>query len=203
MPALIAPQRLIAFEGLNGTGKSALAAAVAGRLGVPLVRTPPREASGLRRRFDADPFSVPSQLFFLSWVAQVSADALAGRYDRVVVCDRYVGSTMSYLMGAQVTPVVNPGRLQVLTPSATVLVTAREDVRAARLLSRKELRAIDRATLAHGFRERVLEYLRSQENLLEIDTTALNIDTATTWLIQALAPHITELFRTDLPPSET
>jgi len=167
----VAVSSIVAFEGLNCVGKSSLARAVAGRLGVSYVKTPPEGAQNERRLFDERPFSDAAMLYYLSWVKRLSDEAAEGHHGRLVICDRYVGSTLAYF-GAAGNPLGELlDRFVIQAPLLTVLVTTTEKVRRARLMNRPELRKIEEATYNKAFRAHVLMTLRSFAPLAEVDTT--------------------------------
>ncbi|WP_416981744.1 hypothetical protein [Streptomyces sp. T028] len=164
--------RLIAFEGLNGVGKTTLVRGVAQALALPRTATPPANASAVRAAFDETPFSEAALLFYLSWVKHTSDRLAAGDLGPVVLCDRYAASTQAYFTAAGV-PLAERliGSLDIVPPALTVLVTADEPVRVARLGTRDRRRAIDRATCDDDFRTVVLNVYRSHSPLCEVDST--------------------------------
>ncbi|WP_405534433.1 AAA family ATPase [Streptomyces sp. NBC_00075] len=163
---------LIAFEGLNGVGKTTLARAVAEILSLPCVATPPAAAAAARAVFDEAPFSQAALLFYLSWVKHVSDEVSAGRLGPVVLCDRYVASTRAYFTAAGLRSAEHLIHgLDILPPTLTVLVTADEPVRRKRLSSRPRRRSIDLSTEDDDFRRTVLAVYRDCHPLYEADST--------------------------------
>ncbi|MEU1179968.1 AAA family ATPase [Streptomyces sp. NPDC005820] len=164
--------KLIAFEGLNGVGKTTLVRGVAEALALPRVATPPAAASAARAAFDEAPFSEAALLFYLSWVKHTSDRLAVGDPGPVVLCDRYVASTQAYFTAAGL-PLARTliAGLDIIPPALTVLVTADEPVRVERLGARDRRRAIDRATCDDDFRTVVLRVYRSHSPLCEVDST--------------------------------
>lgn len=168
---------IVAFDGLNGTGKTTIARNVSHRLGVEYVRTPPLKASVLREFFDDDPFSRAALLFYASWVVRLSEEVRSGKHGDLVVCDRYVGSTLSYFSAAGNAAAEGLlGGDAVLRPCLTVLVVANEDARISRLAVRSRPRLIETATRRKGFRASVLQRLREYQPLYQIDTTEDSVE---------------------------
>lgn len=167
---------VVAFEGLNGVGKTSLACAIADALGVSYHSTPPIEASEERNLFAARPFSDAALLYYLAWVKRFDEEAQLRYWGKVVICDRYVGSTLAYF-GASGNDASRLLRhLEITSPALTILVTVDESIRSARLRERAQpLRVIDRATLSTEFRTAVLASYRSASPLIEIDTSHRSI----------------------------
>ena len=140
----------IALEGMDGTGKSTLVAALAQRLDAVTLRTPAAALASMRPALDAcfAPSPVATQLFYAATVVLASEQARAARdAGRVVLIDRYWASTLAYAACrassadlAAITP-------KLLVPDLTLYLTVDEDVRAARLAERAMTDA-DAASLA-------------------------------------------------------
>ena len=170
----MAKSLIVAFEGLDGVGKTSLAQAVAQALGVGYISTPPTDAQGQRSLFEDEPFSDASLLYYLSWVKRVDQDACRGRYGRLVICDRYLGSTMAYFgaAGNDVERFLRACSIQ--APDLTVLVTAAEEVRRARLEKRHLIDSIDATSYDGDFAAKVMASYRTFAPLLEVDSTDMN-----------------------------
>jgi thymidylate kinase len=163
--------RLIAFEGLNGVGKSTLVSLVAEQLMLPYVTTVPSDAAEARRLFDDAPFSMAAFLFYLSWSKRLSDQLRSGVHGPWLLCDRYVASTLSYCgaAGLETRPVVD--QVEIALPALTVLVVADEAVRRRRLGGRGQLRPLELATYALRFRAAVIDRIRQYRPLMEVDNS--------------------------------
>jgi len=155
--------RFIALEGLDGSGKSTVAAAVAAHLGAALMTTPGELLRGVRPRILQGLTSpVARQAFYLATVEQASQEVrgLLAR-GRSVVLDRYLLSTMVYAIqrGAALRWPELERRL--LPADVTVFLDLPLAVRRARLALRGAGED-DRETLAlafdQGVRTRYLEW---------------------------------------------
>jgi dTMP kinase len=99
-----APGRLLAFEGIDGSGKSTQARAVAGVLGARLSHEPGATALGVALRQlllapDAPPITLRAEALLMAadraeHIALIVAPALAA--GEWVVSDRFSGSTLAY-----------------------------------------------------------------------------------------------------------
>lgn len=140
----------IVVEGLDGTGKSTLAAQLAARLGAALLRTPSQEFNAVRPVVDAAFAASPvaAQLFYGATVVHASdrARALLAQGTPVVI-DRYWLSTVVYAACRNAHIDLSPVEPVLLCPDLTVFVEADEDVRRERLAVRG-MTAADRDSVA-------------------------------------------------------
>jgi thymidylate kinase len=168
--------RLIAFEGLNGVGKTTLARAVADRLDLPYVATPPAAAAAARTLYDEAPFSEAALLFYLSWVKRLSDEVRDGPPEAVLLCDRYISSTRGYFTAGGLACAERIiGGIDIVPAALTVLVTAEEPVRRERLSARARRRVIDVATEDDAFRHTVLGVYRDCRPLIEVDSSTIPV----------------------------
>jgi len=132
----------VVVEGLDGTGKSTVAANLARELGAVLLATPQLELQPLRSLADRTfgPGSISRTLFYASTVVAASEVARAQiQQGRAVVIDRYWLTTLAYarVQGRDISlPLVEA---QLLPPDVTVFLTAPPAVRRERLTSRGPL----------------------------------------------------------------
>ena len=94
--------RLIAVEGLDGTGKSTIAAGLAAELKAQLVSTPPKSMLTIRKFFDSIHGAASRAYYMLS--NYVLADEMQAKCDRaqedlLFVTDRFYSSTCAYTIG--------------------------------------------------------------------------------------------------------
>lgn len=154
----------IALEGMDGTGKSTLARALAEALDATLLRTPAEALATVRPIIDAAvaPSAVATQLFYASTVALASEEAGAIlATGRSVIVDRYWASTVAYAAcRASQVDLGNVARA-LREPDLTVYLSADEGVRTRRLARRGMSLAdrdsiVQRAALRAAY-ERALE----------------------------------------------
>lgn len=142
----------IAVEGLDGTGKSTLAARLASHLGAVALRTPDTSFAEVRPTLDARLSAAPRAhtLLYAAMVeyASTQARALAAE-GRSVVVDRYFASTVAYDRAFRQSglPFERLGET-LLTPDLTLFLGADREVRAARMWGRGLLTAEDRRGLS-------------------------------------------------------
>ena len=143
---------VIAVEGLDATGKTTLAAALAEVLGAELFTTPPAELrGGPRRAIDSVYTDHPlaSQLFYASTLAYVSdrmRETLTG--GRHAVVDRFWLSTLSYDVLRRDALDLDPLVAQLLPCDLTLYLHAPVAVRAQRLAHRGHITPADQQSLA-------------------------------------------------------
>lgn len=131
--------KFIVVEGIDGSGKSTVAAEVAKMIGGVLLRTPPQEFDAIRPIFDGDVSLGSRFLFYLLGVACVSDAAKKALTTSHVVCDRYVASTFAYHEALGLDIKVDCGNFDLIEPDLAFLLTiADEDERQKRLLNRSE-----------------------------------------------------------------
>ena len=131
--------RLIVIEGLDGTGKTTLARALAEALDAALLRTPPVDLAGVRAEVDRAMAESPvgAQLFYASTVALASQRArslLAS--GRNVVIDRYWSSTVAYAECRPTHVDLTSVGAAVLPADVTLYLKVDESLRLQRLAAR-------------------------------------------------------------------
>ncbi len=191
----MSPATFIALEGLDGTGKSTVAAALACRLGAELLRTPPAALATVRplvdAAFDASPGA--RQLFYAATVAEASdrARRVLGA-GRSVVIDRYWFSTVAYARvaaGSIDLSAVEPGLLR---PDLTVFLTAAEPLRRQRIRARGATNADERSLLNGEALARCYDELLATPfagRVLRIDTAARTVEATVQQVRESLAAN--------------
>lgn len=135
------PPSFVVVEGLDGVGKSTLAAALAQALGAELLATPPEELRQVRGAVDASfaRSALARQLFYAATVADASDRVRALlRRGRPVVLDRYLLSTLVYaeLVSGARALALDDLAARIAAPDATLLCVAPLAARKARLEAR-------------------------------------------------------------------
>jgi radical S-adenosyl methionine domain-containing protein 2 len=149
---------LVAIEGLDGTGKSTVAQALAGLLGGRVVRNPPEEMANERAVADQDGAAGRRAWYEKAnhRAAQIAEAALTG--DGVpVVMDRSVASTLAFGAAESGSPVASwPAEIR--RPDLLVLLTVPEPERQVRIRKRGQGRTAEESRLDrdHEFRSQVL-----------------------------------------------
>lgn len=155
---------VVALEGLDGVGKTTLAADLAQALGAESLAMPgmPRSvAHGVFLAIGDDPTS--RCLFHASCAHALGLKAreFASR-GRDVVIDRYWLSSVAYARARGVNVSFDAVEKFIPAPDLTILVTLDEAERCRRLHIRGPT-SVDRETMAHGFADRVLAELTRRD----------------------------------------
>ena len=166
----------IALEGIDGSGKTTVAAVLGERLGARVLRVPGAEYGLTGEHVDRQPQSTCHFIYYLSsvfWASDVVAEwRHAGQH---VVADRYVLSTYAYHAPFLVPP-VQLAALELEEPDLTVLLTVDERERRRRLMDRAcAPPLIERLLEDDDVRRDVMRTYRSFDPI-EINTTGLSID---------------------------
>lgn len=166
----------IALEGIDGCGKTTVAAILADRLGAEVLRVPSVEYGLTGEHVDRTPRTTCHFFFYLSSVFWAS-DVVAQRREagQGVIADRYALSTFAYHAPFLVPP-VELADLELERPDLTILLTVDERERRQRLAGRGGASLIERLLEDDAVRDAVMSAYRSFEPL-EIDTTGLPIHT--------------------------
>lgn len=144
---------LIAFEGLDGSGKSTCVNWLSRQFDAEYITTPPASVRGFRDEliasFDCSQEAI--QLFYLSTVFSASAQAAALlARGKSVVIDRYFLSTQAYAAFRGSTLRIDDIERYLLPADITVFLDVPLDVRRQRLHSRDVFTAEDRETLSES-----------------------------------------------------
>lgn len=139
------PPVCVALEGLDGVGKTTVAALLAAKLGAQLLRTPPDAMRACRPFFDrADDATRKAYYVVGNFVAGEEVKALLAA-GRSVVLDRFHASTFAYRYGKQPGPLPEPGDAayawppELCRPTHMVLLTLPHVDRVARRAGRMDV----------------------------------------------------------------
>jgi thymidylate kinase len=179
-------------EGNQGTGKSAAAVHLSGRLGAARFHFPPGfEALRERLALDTGMPARPRLALYMAATVRLSA-LVAAELDagRAVVCDRYLAAPVSLLLAegavtdADAEPFVRLVLARIVRPDLTILMAADHGVAAERVRRRaqalgRSLGAVERLTVERpAFFARRAVALRTYSDALgpvvPIDSTALS-----------------------------
>lgn len=168
--------RFIVIEGIDGVGKSSVAASVAKKLGAQLMRTPPDFFDQFENWLETITSPETRFLLYMFGNSYVSDRVRSDLKQRSIVCDRYFASTVAYhrAMGCLLpTSILDYGLVK---PDYTFFLNVTsEEVRRTRLLKRNDNSEWDMLMEDDSFRDRVLEEY-SRFRMTKIDTTGLSVD---------------------------
>lgn len=187
--------KLIVVEGLDGSGKSSLAAELASRLGCVLESTPSRAVrQSIRPQLDllVGSGGPARQLLYASLTVAAMTD-LQGLLDAgwPVVLDRYWPSTWAYAQLDQ--PLDLRDVEQKLRPADwTIWVDAADDVRLARMALRGALDGVDERSVQQSaaLREQYALVLARPiaGQVLHLNTSAVDVSIGAAQILTALLP---------------
>lgn len=155
---------VVALEGLDGVGKSTLAADLAQALGAESLAMPGMPRSAAHAVFLAIGDDPTSRCLFHASCARalgLRAREFVSR-GRDVVIDRYWLSSVAYARARGVTISFEAVERAIPAPDVTILVTLDEAERCRRLDFRGPT-SVDRETMADGFADRVLAELSRKD----------------------------------------
>jgi thymidylate kinase len=131
----------LVIEGLDGAGKSSVAAAAAALLDGTCLKTPPDPMRDALPQVDAVADPQTRLLYLLAGVSLTSQLVQAERTARAVVCDRYLYSALAYTGALDPEALATVRPLRLATPDVVVYLHAPDHVRRARL-ARRPLRDV-------------------------------------------------------------
>lgn len=167
----------VAIEGLDGVGKSTMLNKLAERFSGHAMSTPGPALRSCRPAI-LEAFSHDELAKALFYAASVSSE---GRHARNLVergewvfMDRYWASTLAYAKARGVSAELEVLGQSLIKPDITILLILNEPDRQQRLFARGATPE-DMETLNPGFRERVLEELRSHADI-SVDVTSFTAE---------------------------
>src|SRR5689334_17480379 len=184
--------RFVVIEGCNGVGKSTITEYLSSRIRAATFHYPPEFVTFRRDvHLDEDLAPLPRLAYYLAGTLHLSDLVRAQLKQSHVICDRYLASPLSLMIGesaieeAEACRLVEPFASYLCVPDVTLLLTAKHHVASARIHSRSiksgKLTAVARRMLeSKEFfekREYVSRRLATQlGQVLELDTTSLSAD---------------------------
>ncbi len=198
--------KFLVIEGCNGIGKSTIAEYLCARVGAALFHYPVEFVSFRREvRLDESVAPLPRLLYYLAATLHLSDLVRAQLTNRHVICDRYLASPLSLMLGEsaieeeEARRLIQPFASYLRVPDLTLLLTAQHSVAKARIQSR----SLKSGTLTPIGRRMVesKDFFEKRENacrhwaatlgpVVELDTTDLSLEEMcrAAWLL--LAPKL-------------
>lgn len=165
----------VCIEGVDGVGKTTIALKLAAKLGAVYYKTPSPPFDLIRSQIDSAADPRTRFLYYLSSVAHASSEILQLLDRSPVVCDRYIYSTVAYHVCMEDTlrrwlPVG-----VFLKPDLSVLLTADQPTRIARLAARGPNGFDAQVESNHEFLAKVQDEFLKFDFCL-VDTSRVSID---------------------------
>ena len=135
--------RFLVIEGCNGVGKSTITEYLSARIGASTFHYPPEFVSFRQAiHLDQDLAPLPRLAYYLAGTLHLSDLVRAQLKKSHVICDRYLASPLSLMIGesaieeTEACRLIEPFASYLCVPDVTLLLTARHDVASARIHSR-------------------------------------------------------------------
>lgn len=200
------PNKFLVIEGCNGVGKTTITEYLIARLGAASFHYPPEFVSFRRDvHLDQSVAPLPRLVYYLAATLHLSDLVRAQLAQNHVICDRYLASPLSLMIGesaieeAEARQLTEPFESYLCIPDLTLLVTAEHSVVSARIHNRAL-----KSGLLTPVAQRMVEskdFFRKRENacrrlamrlgpVVELDTTNLSPEEMhdSTWSL--LAPKL-------------
>jgi len=167
----------IVFEGLDGSGKTTLAKMLAADLNGLYIASPPPflETDGIRSIMDEKVSLETRFLYYLLANSCVSDEIKKARKSKIVICDRYLHSTLSIhkLLGVNIN--IDVDSLGLEKPDISFFISVSDEkVRRRRIKERKKKTKYDTIKEDKDFRKQYINYFQQRKEFIFIDTTNEN-----------------------------
>jgi dTMP kinase len=164
----------IVFEGLDGSGKTTLAKMLVADLDGLYIASPPPllEMNGIRNIIDEKVGLETRFLYYLLGNSYISDIIREARKSKIVVCDRYIHSTLSIhqLLGIKIN--IDIDSLNLEKPDINFfLFVSDENERIRRIKERQKRTKYDILKENSEFREKYINYFCQRKEFIFIDTS--------------------------------
>jgi len=167
----------IVFEGLDGSGKTTLAKMLAADSNALYIASPPPilKTGNIRKIMDEDVSLETRFLYYLLGNSYISNEIKEARKSKIVICDRYLHSTLAIhkLLGVKINLDINSLGLEKPDINFFIFVS-NEKVRRRRIKERKKKTKYDTIKEDEDFRKQYINYFRQRKEFIFIDTTNEN-----------------------------
>jgi thymidylate kinase len=198
--------RFLVIEGCNGVGKSTIAEYLSTRLGASTFHYPPEFVS-FRGKVDLDESvaPLPRLLYYLGATLHLSDLVRAQLKQSHVVCDRYLASPLSLMIGesaieeTEARDLIQPFLSYLCLPDMTLLLTAEHEVAKARIQKRSlksgiltpiARRMLESEEFFHKREAACRQFAMRLGPIVELDTTNLSSEEMcnSAWSLLAAIP---------------
>jgi thymidylate kinase len=166
--------RFIVIEGIDGSGKSAVARLLAERLGASCYETPPPPFTCIRHHIDTNASVEVHHLFYLAAVLHASDEIRVLLRTQDVVCVRYVMTTVVYHSVLGSTLQLDVESLPLVEPDYTFLLHVTDEAERQRRIEQRRLKTVADALLDNADLRQHLIIEYEKLSVIHIDTTCLN-----------------------------
>ena len=167
----------IVFEGINGAGKTTLAKTLATNLDAFYIATPPNLLVRFRKIAD-EQFSMSARFLYYMLGNMLASDEIRIiRKSRIVICDRYIHSTMArhVLLGLNVNFDIKTLGFEV--PDVNFFIFTTDEIeRRKRIAEREKKDKWDDLDENNELRGKYIDYFRQKQEFIFIDTSHEKIE---------------------------
>jgi thymidylate kinase len=198
--------KFLVIEGCNGVGKSTIVEYLSGRVGASTFHYPPEFVSFRRDvRLDKCLAPLPRLIYYLAATLHLSDLVRAQLTQSHVVCDRYLASPLSLMIGesaieeTEARRLTEPFESYLCMPDLTLLLTAEHAVASARIHNRLlksgmltpvARRMIESEDFFHKRQDASRRFAMRLGPLMELDTTNLSAEEMCNSAWSLLAPKL-------------